>query len=129
MKKFKYPKVFQCDNGSEFKSLMQNLLEEHNSDIWRTTTKYKHTHRAFVEAFNKSLVKQLFKSMDVQGPTKYQKFVLKLLTALSTRWATQNYRWKAQSQTNDLIKLGIVKLDKSYLKKNLKPEDDLNKFL
>ena len=33
MKKFKYPKVFQCDNGSEFKSLMQNLLEEHNSDI------------------------------------------------------------------------------------------------
>ena len=46
---FKYPKVFQCDNGSEFK-----------------TTKYKKTHTVFVEAFNKLLAKLLFKPMDTQ---------------------------------------------------------------
>ena len=40
---FKYPKVFQCDNGSEFKSDVTNLLEKYNVDIQRATTKYKHT--------------------------------------------------------------------------------------
>ena len=30
---FKYPKVFQCDNGSEFKNEMAKLLEKHNVDI------------------------------------------------------------------------------------------------
>ena len=50
---FKYPKVFHCDNGSEFKSDVTKLLEKHNVDIRRTTAKYRHTHTAFVEAFNK----------------------------------------------------------------------------
>ena len=30
---FKYPKVFQCDNGSEFKNEVARLLEKHNVDI------------------------------------------------------------------------------------------------
>ena len=30
---FKYPKVFQCDNGSEFKGKVTKLLEKHNVDI------------------------------------------------------------------------------------------------
>ena len=55
----KHPKVFQCDNGSELKSYVTKVLEKHNVDI-RITTKYKHTHTAFVEAFNKELAKQLF---------------------------------------------------------------------
>ena len=63
---FKYPKEFQCDNGSEFKSDVTKLLEKHNADIGRTTTKYKHTHKAFVEAFNKGSAKQLFNPMDAQ---------------------------------------------------------------
>ena len=63
---FKYPKVSQCDNGTEFKSDVTKLLEKHNVDIRRITTKYKHTHTAFVEAFNKELAKELFKSMDAQ---------------------------------------------------------------
>ena len=63
---FKYPKVFQCDNGSEFKNEVTKLLEKYNVDIRRATTKYKHTHTAFVEAFNKELEKLLFKSMDAQ---------------------------------------------------------------
>ena len=36
---FKYPKVFQRDNGSEFKSKVTKLLEKHNVDIRRVTTK------------------------------------------------------------------------------------------
>ena len=36
---FKYPKVFQCDNGSEFRNEVTKLLEIHNVDIRRTTTK------------------------------------------------------------------------------------------
>ena len=62
---FKYPKVFQCDNGTEFKSDVTKLLEKDNADI-RRITKYTHTHTAFVEAFNKELAKELFKSMDAQ---------------------------------------------------------------
>ena len=61
---FKYPKTFQCDNGSEFKNEVTKLLEKHNVDIRRATTKYKHTHTVFVEAFNKELAKLLFKPMD-----------------------------------------------------------------
>ena len=30
---FKYPKVFQCNNGSEFKSEVTKLLEKHNVDV------------------------------------------------------------------------------------------------
>ena len=63
---FKYPKVFQCDNGTEFKNEVTKLLEKHNVDIRRETTKYKHTHTAFVEAFNKELTKVLFTPMDAQ---------------------------------------------------------------
>ena len=48
---FKYPKVFRCDNGSEFKSNVKKFLEKHSDDIRKTTTKYKHTHTAFVEDF------------------------------------------------------------------------------
>ena len=63
---FKHPKVFHCDNGSEFKNEVTKLLEKHNVDIPRATAKYKHTHTAFAEAFNKELAKLLFKSMDAQ---------------------------------------------------------------
>ena len=36
---FKYPKVFPCDNGSEFKKEVTKLLEKHNVDIRTGTTK------------------------------------------------------------------------------------------
>ena len=63
---FKYPRVFQCDNGSEFKRDVTKLLEKHNVDIRRTTTKYKHNHTAFAKASNKEFAKLLFKAMDAQ---------------------------------------------------------------
>ena len=63
---FKYPKTFQCDNGSEFKNEVTKLLEKHNVDIRRAAMKYRHTHTAFVETFNRELAKLLFKPMDAQ---------------------------------------------------------------
>ena len=50
-----YPKTFQCDNGSEFKAEVSKMLEKHEVIIQCETTKYKHTHTAFVEALNKIL--------------------------------------------------------------------------
>ena len=70
---FKYPRVIQRDNGSEFKGEVTKLLEKHNVEIRRATTKYKHAHAAFVEAFNKELEKLLFKPMEaeeLQDPEK-----------------------------------------------------------
>ena len=36
-------RVFQCDNGSEFKRDVTKLLEKHRLDIYRITTKNKYT--------------------------------------------------------------------------------------
>ena len=74
-----YPSTFQCDNGSEFKGEVTKMLEKHEVKIQRVTTKYKHTHTAFVEALNKKhthtafvealnkiLAERLFKVQDAQ---------------------------------------------------------------
>ena len=54
--------------ASRSKVARQNrrLLQKHELTIPRVTTKYKHTHTAFVEALNKILAEQLFKVQDVQ---------------------------------------------------------------
>ena len=70
---FKYPKTFQCNNGSEFKNEVTKLLEKHNAETGRTTTKYKHSHTAFTEAFNKELEKLLFKTIDAQELQDHEK--------------------------------------------------------
>ena len=59
-----YPKIFQCDNGSKFKGEVTKMLERHEVKIQRVTTKYKHTHTAFVEALNKIFAERLFKVQD-----------------------------------------------------------------
>ena len=77
---FKYPMTFQCDNGSEFKNEVSKLLEKHSVEIQRATTKYEHTHTAFVEAFNKEQAKLLFKPWmpkSFRTLKKYQRFGLK----------------------------------------------------
>ena len=68
---FKYPKVLQIDNGSEFKGEVTKLLEKHNVDVRRATTKYKHTQTAHVETFNKELEKLLW--MDAMDAQELQK--------------------------------------------------------
>ena len=43
----KYPKIFQCDNGSEFKGDVTKMLEKNEVKIQRVTTKYEiqaHSH-------------------------------------------------------------------------------------
>ena len=62
---FKYKKVIQYDITCEFKSDVTKFHEKQNNESGRTTTTHKHTHEAFMENFNKDLVKQLFKLMDV----------------------------------------------------------------
>ena len=42
------------------------MLEKHEVKIQQVTTKYKHTHTAFVEALNKILAERLFKVQDAQ---------------------------------------------------------------
>ena len=42
------------------------MLEKNEVTIRCMTTKYKHTHTAFVEALNKILTEQLFKVQDAQ---------------------------------------------------------------
>ena len=77
---FKYSEIFQCGNGGEFKGEVTTLLEKHNVVIRRATTKQKHTHTAFVNAFEKELEKLLFKPMDgqeLQNPKKVSKIWLK----------------------------------------------------
>ena len=61
-----YSKIFQCDNGSEFKADVIKLLEKHEVRIQHTMTKYKHTHTAFVKALNKIVTEWLFNVQDVQ---------------------------------------------------------------
>ena len=56
-----YPKVFQCDNGSELKAEVTKMLEKHEVKIQHAMTKHKHTHTAFVKALNKILTENLFK--------------------------------------------------------------------
>ena len=61
-----YLKIFQYDNGSQFKGDVTKMLQKHEVKIRRVTTKYKHTHTAFIEALNKILAEQLFKVQDAQ---------------------------------------------------------------
>ena len=78
-----YPKIFQCDDGSEFKGEVTKLLEKHEVKIQRVTTKYKHTHTAFVEALNKILAERLFKVQDAQELNDPEK--------VSLRWVKHLY--------------------------------------
>ena len=62
-----YPSTFQCDNGREFKGGVTKMLEKQEVKIRRVTTKYAHTHTAFIEALNKILIERLFKVPDAQS--------------------------------------------------------------
>ena len=61
-----YPKIFQCNNGSEFKGGVTKMLERQEVKIRRVTMKYAHTRTAFVEALNKIFAERLFKFQDAQ---------------------------------------------------------------
>ena len=123
--------MFQCDNGSEFKNEVTKLLEKHSAEIRRATTKYEHTHTAFVEAFNKELSKLLFKPMDARELQDHEK--------VSTIWV-KNLNKAINKMNNtvssmigmkpkDAIKLDTVPLDKTYPEETVLPEDGLYRYL
>ena len=128
---FKYPKVFQCDDGSEFKSDVKKWLEKHNVDIRRTTTKCKHTHAAFVEDFNKKLAKLLLKPMDVQesqDPEKVSTIRVKILNSIVNKMNNTKSSI-IDMKPKDAIKLDTVKLDKTYPEENVLSADGLYRYL
>ena len=129
----KFPKIFQCDNGSEFKGDVTKMLEKNEVKIRRVTTKYKHTHTAFVEALNKILAERLFKVQDAQELNDPEK--------VSSRWVKNLYELVDElndtetemigMKPKDAIRLNEVTLVKqeNYPPEEILPEDGLYRYL
>ena len=128
-----YPKIFQCDNGSEFKGDVTKMLEKNEVKIQRVTMKYKHTHTAFVEPLNKILAERLFKVEDAQELNDPEK--------VSLRWVKHLYGLVDElndmktemigMKPKDAIKLKEVPLVtlESYPPEEVLPEDRLYRYL
>ena len=128
-----YPKIFQCDNGSEFKAAVTETLEKHEVRIQCEMTKYKHTHTAFVEALNKILAEQLFKVQDVQelnNPDKVSSTWVKLLYGLVDKLNDTETQMTGM-KPKDAIKLHQVPLvsRENYPPEDTLPEDGLYRYL
>ena len=129
---FKYPKTFQCDNGSELKNEVTKLLEKHNVGICRATMKYKHTHTVFVEAFTKESVNLLFRLMDaqeLQDPEKVSTIWVKNLNKTNVNKMNDTELSMMCMKPKDAIKLDIVPLDNTYPEETVLPEDGLYRCL
>ena len=124
-----YPKIFQCDNGNEFKGEITKMLEKQELKIRRVTTKYKHTHTASVDALNKILAERLFKVQNAQELNDPEK--------VSSRWVKHLYGLVDElnntetemigMKPKDAIKLKEVPLvaQESYPPEEVLPEDGL----
>ena len=127
------PKIFQCDNGSEFKGEVTKLLEKHEVKIQRVTTKYKHTHTAFVEALNKILAERLFKVQDAQelnDPEKVSATWVKHLHGLVDELNDTETEMIGM-KPKDVIVVDQVSLVKheAYPPEDTLPEDGLYRYL
>ena len=126
-----WPKIFQCDNGSEFKAEVTKMLEKHGVKIRRATTKYKHTHTAFVESLNKILTENLFKVQDAQelnDPEKISSTWVKHLYGLVDK--LNNTETKMIGiKPKDAIKLEDVPIKEDYPPEDTLPEDGLYRYL
>ena len=104
----KYPKIFQCDNGSEFKGEVTKMLEKDGVKIRRVTTKYAHTHTTFVEALNKILTERLFKvqyGQELNDPEK-----------VSSRWVKHLYGLVDELNDTETEMIGMKPKDPIKLK-------------
>ena len=104
----KYPKIFQCDNGSEFKGEVTKMLKKQEVKIQQVTTKYKHTHTAFVEAPNKILTERLFKVQDAQELNDQEK--------VSSRWVKHLYGLVDELNDTETEMIGMKHKDAIKLK-------------
>ena len=118
-----YPKIFQCDNGSEFKGDVTKMLEKNEVKIRQVTTKYKHTHTAFVEALNKILAERLFKVQDAQELNDPGCGLVDELNDMETEMIGL--------KPKDAIKLKKIPLvaRESYPPEEVLPEDGLYRYL
>ena len=128
-----YPKIFHCDNGTEFKGDVTKMLEKNEVKIWRVTRKYKHTHTAFVEALNKILTERLLKVQDAQELNDPEKVL--------SRWVKHLYGLVDElnntkpemigMKPKDAIKLDEVPLvaQETYPQEDTLPEDGLYRHL
>ena len=128
-----YPKIFQCDNGSKFKAEVTKMLEKHEVKIWQVTTKYKHTHTAFVEALNKMLTEQLFKVQDAQelnDPDKVSSTWVKHLYGLVDELNDTQTQMTGM-KPKDVIKLNHIPLvnGENFPPETTLPEDGLYHYL
>ena len=103
-----YPKIFQCDNGSEFKGEVTKMLKKQEVKIRRVTTKYKHTHTVFVEALNKILAERLFKVQDAQELNDPEK--------VSSRWVKHLYGLADELNNMETEMIGMKPKDAIKLK-------------
>ena len=121
-----YPGTFQCDNGSEFKGGVNKILEKHEVKIQRVTTKYSHTHTAFVEALNKILAERLFKVQDAQELNDPEK--------VSSRWVKHLYGLVDKLNDTETEMIGMkpkdaIELNEVPLVEDVLPEDGLYQYL
>ena len=110
---------------------MTKLLEKHNVEIRRATTKYKHTHTAFVEAINKELATQLFEPMDAQElqyPEKVLTIWVKNLNKTVNK-INNTVSSMIGMKPKDAVKLDTVPLDKKYPEGTVPSEDGLYRYL
>ena len=128
-----YPKIFQCDNGSEFKGDVTKMLAQQEVKIRQVMTKYTHTHTAFVEALNIILAERLFKVQDAQELNDSEK--------VSSRWVKHLYGLvdELNDTTTEMIEMkpkDAIKLDEvplvsqeSYPPEEVLPKDGLYRYL
>ena len=109
------------------------MSEKQEVKIHRVTTKYKHTHTAFVEALNKILAERLFKVQDAQelnDPEKVSATWVKHLYGLVDK-LNDTQTEMIGMKPKDAIVLDQVPLVKqeAYPPEEVLPEDGLYQYL
>ena len=106
------------------------MLEKHNVEIRRPRAKYKRTHTAFVEAFNKESAKLLFKPMDAQELQEPEKVLTSWVKNLNKIVNNMNNTISTMigMKPKDAIKLDTVPLYKTYPEETVLPEDGLYRY-
>ena len=95
------------------------------------TTKYKHTHTDFAEAFNKELANFLVKPMDaqeLQDPEKISTIWVRNLNKIVNK-INNTISSMIGMKPKDTIKLGTVPLDKTYPEEAVLPEHGRYRYL
>ena len=85
------------------------MLEKNEVKIQQVTTKYAHTHTAFVEALNKILTERLFKVQDAQELNDPEK--------VSVTWVRHLYGLVDELNDTEIEMIGMKPKDSIELKK------------